>query len=140
MVQILVSAGQAGLDEDWLLVELQGHVVPRGGGGLQSATLGDLHYTRDGIPVLIIGHHILYGKVVSLDKPLAVLVKQQHQQHQQHQQQQHQQEEMDAHPELNSTDVTPSVRTQYLVQALVHTKLLFKTRPKPIITNVPRKV
>ncbi|CAM9259908.1 unnamed protein product [Lampetra planeri] len=117
MVQILVSASGGGLDEGWLLVELQGHVECRGGGGMEAAILGDLHYTRDGIPVLIIGHHILYGKVVSLDKPLAVL-----------------------YDARCVSDVPSSVRTRYLVQALVHTKLLFKTRPKPIITNVPRKV
>lgn len=36
-------------------------------------------------------------------------------------------------------DVPPS-QTEYLVQTIIRKKLLFKTRPKPIIANVAKKI
>ncbi|XP_051703210.1 chromosome transmission fidelity protein 8 homolog [Oryctolagus cuniculus] len=120
MVQIVISSAGAGGLAEWVLMELQGEIEARYSTGLAGNLLGDLHYTTEGIPVLIVGHHILYGKIIHLEKPFAVLVKHT--------------------PGEDCDELGSETGTRYLVTALIKNKILFKTRPKPIITNVPKKV
>lgn len=57
--------------------------------------------------MLIIGHHILYGKQQQLDKSLGVIVKKRDEE---------------------------EGNTEYNVIAIIQRKLIFKVRPKPIVT------
>ncbi|KAL5022738.1 hypothetical protein ScPMuIL_001893 [Solemya velum] len=123
MVQTVISVAGASADcPEWVLIDLQGSLETRHPVPLSGRFVGDLHFTQKDVPILIIGHHILYGKTVHLEKPFAVLVK----------------KERSADTSME-TDQNVS-GTSYHVKALIRRKLLFKTRPKPIISNVPKKL
>lgn len=96
---------------EWAIVELQGLVQMKK--ETTSATpIGDLHYYgRNRHPVLVLGHHVLNGKEMKLEKPMAVIEK-----------------------------YSVNDKIQYRIKAVVKKKLLFKSRPKPIISNIVQKV
>lgn len=87
-------------------MELQGDLQSESESSFEGKFIGDLHFTKTGTPILIIGHHLLYGKEVKLEKPFALLQKQ-----------------------------TDDNRCEYLVKSIITSKIIFKTRPKPIVGN-----
>ncbi|XP_025411468.1 chromosome transmission fidelity protein 8 homolog isoform X2 [Sipha flava] len=93
---------------EWAAIEVQGELESRHHSQLECQYIGDLFATiKDNAPILIIGHHILYGKMLTFEKPLAVMRKK------------------------GETE-------EYIVEAIVTKKLLFKDRPKPIIANAKK--
>ncbi|XP_078400869.1 chromosome transmission fidelity protein 8 homolog [Cetorhinus maximus] len=134
MVQIPVQLPRPGegSGSEWLMLELQGEIESRGQSGLPGNLMGDLHFSREGVPILIIGHHILYGKVSRLERPFAVLVKKAAARAGAESPMEMEKAEQGVSEE--------SVSHRYLITALIKKKIIFKTRPKPIITNVPKKL
>ncbi|VDD80960.1 unnamed protein product [Mesocestoides corti] len=86
------------------MIELQGEIINKSGGTLDGKFIGDLHFTKENEPVLIIGHHLLQGKIVKFPKPFAVIRR-----------------------ERSGAGINISVT------AVIKTKIIFRSRPKPII-------
>ncbi|CAH8559888.1 unnamed protein product [Schistosoma turkestanicum] len=109
---IIPIHGPNGEANEWVMIELQGDVLSKTNSPLAGRNLGDLHFSKQtGDPILLIGHHVLFGKVVALEKPMLVTRKS-----------------------------TISGSMQYDVVSVIRRKLLFKTRPKPIISSASKKV
>ncbi|KAK3915545.1 Chromosome transmission fidelity protein 8-like protein [Frankliniella fusca] len=122
---ILIKLPDEGKEVQWGIVELQGDLISQSGEDTHGQFIGDLHYTKQGTPILIIGHHILTGKEVVLEKPFAVLER-----------------KRGVQPDcckLENSAVT-EFNTEYQIRAVIKKKLLFKVRPKPIISNVLKSV
>ncbi|ENN73636.1 hypothetical protein YQE_09882, partial [Dendroctonus ponderosae] len=64
-----------GLTDKYGIVELQGDLKSQSETAFEGKFIGDLHYTKQGQPLLIIGHHLLYGKEVKMEQPIALLEK-----------------------------------------------------------------
>eukprot|EP01147_Barroeca_monosierra_P004528 gene4528-6742_t len=57
---------------EWLLIEMQGTVIPRDGNSLASLPFGDIKITGK-TATLLVGQHLLQGKIVQLEKPFVVM-------------------------------------------------------------------
>ena len=123
-MQIYVKSGAVEGPDETFMIEMQGDLESRNKEHLEGKFIGDLHYTKDGTPIMIIGHHILYGKVIELEKPLVTLEKV------------HLNEALckpSDDDELMDIDEHLEPKTQYKVKSIIYKKIMFKTRPKPII-------
>ncbi|SPP76696.1 blast:Chromosome transmission fidelity protein 8 homolog [Drosophila guanche] len=137
---------------DWAIVELQGDLEVRNDQDMHDQFIGDLYYNKYGQPILIIGHHILQGREQKLDKPFAVLEKSKT-----NEGQRLLDSSQVATQDLSLLNATSGAertvldhtiaqehksrqRTEYTVRAVCTKKLIFKSRPKPIIANVAKTV
>ena len=127
MVQMLVQ--MPGDVAEWGMVELQGELETRDQIPLDGMHIGDLHFTSTGTPTLIVGHHLLTGKVVVLDKPYAILRKKRQRALDDSKEDS---EEMEQDSDEGLRD---GLCPEYEVIALISKKIIFKNRPKPIITK-----
>jgi chromosome transmission fidelity protein 8 len=101
---ILVKMPGEGVSTNWAILELQGDLKSHNY-SFEGKLIGDLHFTKSGTAVLIVGHHLMFGKEAKMEKPLALLQK--------------------------KTDGN----VEYTVKTIISKKILFKTRPKPIVNN-----
>merc|ERR1712141_943410 len=113
---------------EWSMVEPQGDLETKSKAiSLSGKFIGDMHFTPKGVPVLVIGHHILYGKTTQLEKPMIAMVKSTNPRE-------------EGIVAMDTDQNGSSGAASYLVKAVIKKKYLFKVRPKPIITNVPKRV
>ena len=124
-MQIYVKSSEGSAPGETFMIEMQGNLESRNKEQLEGKFIGDLHYTKDGTPVMIIGHHILYGKVVELEKPLVTLEKSQVAKDLRISEESDEMMDVDSHLE--------EPKTEYTVKSIIYKKIIFKTRPKPII-------
>ncbi|CAK9217077.1 unnamed protein product [Sphagnum troendelagicum] len=121
-MQIPVKCGCGGCEE-WAMVELQGSLDIQHATSLQNLSIGSLCRTSANKYKFVIGYHELEGTKVALKKPIAILKKIKHS------------DGMEIDPQLAATPV--SVEMQ--VVGIIRHKLLFKTRPKALISKVEAK-
>ena len=136
MVQLLVKFSPDGVSE-WGLIELQGELETRDQISFDNMHIGDLHFDDRGTPHMIVGHHLLTGKVETLEKPFAVLKKNSKLNPQDSDQDGMGLDQIDVDQSRTETGAKKS--TEYVVVAMVTRKIIFKNRPKPIITKTLSK-
>ncbi|XP_038078884.1 chromosome transmission fidelity protein 8 homolog [Patiria miniata] len=147
MVQLVVkSASPDSSIPEWMLIEMQGQLECPGDEQLAGNFIGDLHFNKKGVPIMIIGHHILFGKVTSLDKPYIVLLKntkptpkEAEHLNKSVSMETDQDEDVVTKATTDEEEDGSSEGIHYKVSAAIKRKIVFRTRPKPIITYVPKK-
>ncbi|XP_065189261.1 chromosome transmission fidelity protein 8 homolog [Sycon ciliatum] len=153
MVQIVLRIADDPVE--WGLVELQGKLETKDEDEFEGMNIGDLHFDERGTPLLVIGHHLLSGKVVKLERPYAIMdkiVKRTGADG----------EEVtmvdeDSPSAAASTSLTeggagdlddqssstgssaPATSTEYVISAVIRKKVIFKIRPKPIVRKRVKK-
>ncbi|KAG8196246.1 hypothetical protein JTE90_023802 [Oedothorax gibbosus] len=116
MVQMLVKIQDDPQSlKEWVIVEVQGDLESSSGDTIGGKQIGHLIFTSKERPILIIGYHILYGKVIENNPPLAVLKR-------------------SRLPNVQETNEKKNSATDYTILALIRKRITFKTRPKPMVS------
>ncbi|CAF0864271.1 unnamed protein product [Brachionus calyciflorus] len=123
MVQIYIKLSEDKEVNEWAIIELQGDLECEKGESICGKFMADLHFNKDGTPILILGHHVMHGKVSNLDKPMVLIKKFK--------------EKLDnpnVDEQMQVDDaLEQKFKTEYIVQAIIRKKILFNKRPKPIV-------
>ena len=111
---IPVTSEGTGTKTEWVLFDLQGHVLPTDGvASCDGLTIGHLvHRPGAKSAAVQIGNHRINGSVVELKKPLVLIRKR----------------DVDA-----AAAGSAGCGTEYVVAGVVRRKFLFEDRPQPII-------
>ncbi len=115
-MQVVVERAGDSSPPEVALIEFQGDLKTTDGqNNLDSRVLGQLYYAAsDGTPIMTIGHHILHGKVQPLPKPFLLM-----------------------RPEravATADGGAGEEKVVYKVYGVAKKKVIFKNRPKPIIS------
>lgn len=112
VISFISSAdGQHG---NWIAIEFHGQ-LQRCSSYLERIDISNVYFKKNNQVIINVGNFILEGKEVTLDKPLAILKK-----------------------ECTLTDSGEKSCTNYEAHAIVKKKLIFRSRPKPVIVDVTK--
>ncbi|CAO1430113.1 unnamed protein product [Diamesa serratosioi] len=138
---IVIKNPNPGALDEYLMIEIQGDLESRYDTNCSGKFVGDLLYNKYGHPILIVGHHILFGKEQKMEKPFVLLEKVALAQ----------EEDLNESVTISQMDKSVSFldstinienrtksKVEYNVRALIKKKLIFKSRPRPIIANLPK--
>ncbi|XP_043699580.1 chromosome transmission fidelity protein 8 homolog [Telopea speciosissima] len=119
-IQVKCSCGEGNCPE-WAIVELQGVIEaqPFVQDRLQNLEIGCLcHTSAEGKYTFTVGYHELTGSKVPLKKPFLVLKKK---------------KVVDIEPEKNGSSASSKIELE--VVGIIRQRILFKTRPKALISK-----
>ena len=80
-----------------------------------------------GTPILIVGYHLMYGKVANLEKPMVLLKKVVTKIEKIARDEEEEPMEEEKEEEIK-------YMTEYIVEAIIKKKILFNKRPRPIVS------
>lgn len=124
LVPVVVDAAA----REWSLLEFQGDLLPADGSDkpdLRALDVGTLRYGHGGNEITLrIGNHVLAGKVAKLPKPFAILQKDGGDGDAVVAGDQDQDQDMDQ---------AKAKQTKYEVVGVARTRVVFTTRPKPVL-------
>lgn len=86
-----------------------------------------------GVPILIIGHHVMYGKIINLEKPMVLMQKVRKAANRQVLMDEDELTSQKIETEPESTKDQTKLKTEYVVKAIIRKKILFNKRPRPIV-------
>ncbi|CAA99922.2 Ctf8 [Caenorhabditis elegans] len=95
---------------EWMAIELHGAISPQDDGSFDSKTLGTICWGDHNNVYMVIGNQTLEGKISKIDRPLLVI-----------------QKSDKNHQENGEKNAT--------VNAVIRKKLVFKTRPRPLVLS-----